>query len=1370
MKCSSLIGGVALGICSLISVEAMANGNVHVSRFWHNHQPLYWPEWNSNGSQNERGQIAWDSIVLKPTQNYGGLSPKQHPENNLTDIFGLDDRKSAYQSRPKDSLTTFSGGGFALSYSGSLIDNVRQLGAGGHLGYGSGWASGNIEARGWGRLDLVGFTYHHSLAPLLPKEVFRKELQIFKQAWWKAWNGNNDLSDHSKGFFPTEMAYSRHLIDVLVDEGYEWVIVASHHISRTSPSYNNVANPQGSYQIFSSPPNKADQLSPTFNDGWWYGQPNPGNAAWNVAPFAYQLHKVKYVNPETGAEKDMIAVPSDDVLSYRFGYAPEGIDKIQAHIAPFANDPNRPVIVMPSSDGDNAWGGGYSSWMENTPQFFNSSASAGYVKNLPGAFVNAHKANAPVTHIEDGAWIFPESDYGSPQFLKWIEPPLGAKGAPGNYPGTYVDMESPGFALKFFSYAPLMAGANWVITAEQIWKDAGGVVRPWVIQAPHDWDGNGFGDRNIIERAWHIYLKGLDSGFNYYGGLGNDDEVKPGLATKRATDLLASYISANITNDLTPPTVLKPQRFPYNPGWYTFGWFNSFGTGTNAAFLKRMPSEFYVWTHAYDVSGISSVNLKVRIDNDGINSMANNQNETYAGGADVGSWITIPMTKRELTKTRAGLNALAASGEIDYFVFDPSFWPDPKVADYYFAKITDSNVAGFRGQLLDYYIESTDTRGNVDKSDIQHVFVENDGGSGSNPSTATFSSDPRDCAPLSITYAANDGPLSNSTPVKLWISFDQGTNFTFYVMTNSGSGVHVYTVNPVPDNAPSATVYFQNNTETITDNRNGLNWIVSIRDCDAPVGPGTANFITAPACDPVLVDYRQNSGILQTATQIYAHVGFNNWSSILANQPMTKISNNVWRISIQPQTNATQLDLVFNNGAGTWDNNSGSDWHFALAVCEGPALPTGFSITNPAPSIVVGNDTLTYNLQGIGESVIGELSWTNTLTGGSGGALAGIHWTIGAVPLGVGSNVITVTGTNVGSGSMTSAFDSAVSYSSGTWTNGANLGTGWGGGWALNSFGTAGHFIGTSDGNPNLTISSHAFGLWSQSNDLAEAIRPLPEALAPGQTFRATIQNNWIMENQQGVGVALRNGSGDSLIQFYFNGGDNQYTVEDAAGGRESGVNWTSQGLIVEITVLSSTSYLLKAGTAEVPGTYNGSLVEARFWNYSGGPGSNYDFFFNNPTIITPASGEGTSTSATVVINRQAAAGDSNNDGVPDWWYEKYSLDPNTSGLGSIDSDLDGFTNWEEFIYDTDPTDINSYNSSTIEYAAESAIMDIRIESPTSTGRFYDVFWATSLINSTWTPLNLNVTGNQDNSPVMLKVTNDAALRYYRTGAKLPTP
>ena len=75
-------------------------------------------------------------------------------------------------------------------------------------------------------------------------------------------------------------------------------------------------------------------------------------------------------------------------------------------------------------------------------------------------------------------------------------------------PGTQIDMETPGFALKFYSYAPLMAGANWVETAEQILRDESGSVQAWKIQAPYDWDGTWTNPNDVelactfISRAW----------------------------------------------------------------------------------------------------------------------------------------------------------------------------------------------------------------------------------------------------------------------------------------------------------------------------------------------------------------------------------------------------------------------------------------------------------------------------------------------------------------------------------------------------------------------------------------------------------------------------------------------------------------------------------------------------------------------------------------------------------------------------------------------------------------------------------------------------------------------------------------------------
>ena len=38
------------------------------------------------------------------------------------------------------------------------------------------------------------------------------------------------------------------------------------------------------------------------------------------------------------------------------------------------------------------------------------------------------------------------------------------------------------------------------------------------------------------------------------------------------------------------------------------------------------------------MNGLQSVNLKYRVDFDGENPLDNNQNDTYSGGSEVGSW------------------------------------------------------------------------------------------------------------------------------------------------------------------------------------------------------------------------------------------------------------------------------------------------------------------------------------------------------------------------------------------------------------------------------------------------------------------------------------------------------------------------------------------------------------------------------------------------------------------------------------------------------------------------------------------------------------------------------------------------------------
>ncbi len=702
--------------------SALANGNVHLSYHWHLHQPIYWPAQKPGLN---RVQFAADSYDIKTRG--GGFYPGSnvpHPQNNLAHgdigsydaIFSVQDRVNVYQWGGKNSLATLLGypdAGAQVSYSGSLMENVWSWGKDHRMGYSPNWNGGYTEARRWKtsggapRADMVGFTYHHSLAPLLPKSVFKKELQIFKEAWWKAWGGRSDKTDHTKGYFPTEAAFSTTMIPVLRELGYDWSIVANGHLARSCSNYldADVAPNHSNSTWNTNPPNKADMINPAVPaNQWWQGSLD-GRGAKVPAPFAYQAHRVKYVDPNTGAETKLTIVPMDEVLSYMNGFGTMGTGIIDQKIAPF-NNPKHPSMVLFAHDGDNAWGGGHSYYQESVPNLAGEATSKGYHMTTIQQFLDHHPVpESDLVHIENGGWINPEGDWGDPQYVKWLYPPARSPNDPKydwRDPRTFIDIEN-GFAAAWRSWAVIIAGANWVETAEQIIGPAN--VQAWKIQEPVRKDGVS-NQPNAAEQAWHYYLSGLDSGFMYYGDA-LDDEVKQSLAVNHALPY-AKQVVKDGSGDFTPPSMLKAQRFPHNPGGIGWGVTTRYqDVGMNG----RPPysSDFHIWSLIYDVSHVSEANVYVRTSKTGVNALDNNDNETDAGGPSVTKWVKYPMNRRVIDPTFRGD---PPSSGLNFFIL-------PEViAEHWWAKIT-----GYRNVLLDYYIEATDSKGNVARSEIEHVWV-----------------------------------------------------------------------------------------------------------------------------------------------------------------------------------------------------------------------------------------------------------------------------------------------------------------------------------------------------------------------------------------------------------------------------------------------------------------------------------------------------------------------------------------------------------------------------------------------------------------------------------------------------------------------
>jgi hypothetical protein len=113
----------------------------------------------------------------------------------------------------------------------------------------------------------------------------------------------------------------------------------------------------------------------------------------------------------------------------------------------------------------------------------------------------------------------------------------------------------------------------------------------------------------------------------------------------------------------------------------------------------------------------------------------------------------------------------------------------------------------------------------------------------------------------------------------------------------------------------------------------------------------------AQAGEMVTVSYDSNGTVLDGVNPVWIHYGYDNWASVLPDATMDDSdADGVWEISFAIPGSAMQLDMVFNDGAGTWDNNNGADWHFAV---EGGDPNDGFVIdgTLDAGAVLVGSNS-----------------------------------------------------------------------------------------------------------------------------------------------------------------------------------------------------------------------------------------------------------------------------------------------------------------------------------------------------------------------------------------------------------------------------
>jgi len=104
--------------------------------------------------------------------------------------------------------------------------------------------------------------------------------------------------------------------------------------------------------------------------------------------------------------------------------------------------------------------------------------------------------------------------------------------------------------------------------------------------------------------------------------------------------------------------------------------------------------------------------------------------------------------------------------------------------------------------------------------------------------------------------------------------------------------------------------------------------------------------------------------------------------------------------------------------------------------------------------------------------------------------------------------------------------------------------------------------------------------------------------------------------------------------------------------------------------------------------------------------------------------------------------GDSDGDGIPDWWELWHNLNPNNPTDAALDSDGDGVSNLNEYLAGTDPRDAADYFHIASITAGANCIMSFQ----SALNRLYTLESRTNLAVGSWTVVSgqVDIAGNAD--------------------------
>ena len=984
----------ALAAVLALPAPLLAAG-IPAAHVYHNHMPNFWPFYGvdvmATYDATAIGQpirYAYDGQVINlkqnPPQGYSYFLPASQgggimPHDDLVAYYSHDAKTGAYQWWPQQDaaeVKAWSGGSgqVHVTMSAAVVNNVDSLenlrNVPGYTNpdWGASWTSAydGLPTRGGHRtLDLVHFTGHHTMGPLVGPDYFLKDL-IFHGATLAQPYFLGSRYRSSRGFFPTELGFSERLVPTLAKLGVEWTVVGNNHFSRTLKDYP-FASHDATGDTLVSPPNRAD-LRNASSVGAWVdnGMAHEKQVIVNKFPFASTPHWVRAVDPATGAVSKIAAIPVSQNGSWAEGW--DGSTTVDELMPYTALEPRQFFVV--AHDGDNASGraGSLDTWRNGHRV---TCAGNGFCQGIDEYLKAWPIPDSDVQHVQDGSWVDTRDSSSDPTWYHWHLPPLIWQGqfsdfnrvtglglAPkknlkGQSEGATVSLEH-GWHYLERNFALLQAALNYARTAEQIWLDghpnhwsptsaldqqithAGNQLNPWMLSFPVKANASAdyAGGANPAELAWYFLLPAMDSGFGYYDE-NKDDVVKPTLAMNNSLAFSKPYVNAHIAQDRTGPSVWWPQRYPYNPGSVN-------GSKAEGWTVQHYSADFAVYTYAFDVSGIASAQLMVRVHSQ---NAIDNDDDTYkvyhpqklvgAPGLNispgkVGDWKAYPMRRRDLTPEMNGVAWAPTTMETLKVL------PARQIGDLYYAYLSD-----YRNQLLDYYVKMTDAAGNVTRSEIQQVFVGAGTYRAGGNSGYTEDVDGSIQGVYPFVVSDHKPPSRPARPTPDAIT-GHSVQLSWAASTDN-IGVSGYQV--FRDGALRGTTAATSYTDSGLVPRTSYSYRVAAYDAAGNVSAASpARSVTTRKASgqSATVYYKVPAG-WSTVNIHYAPDG-GVWTPV-PGVPMTAACSG-WDVHTVALGEATGWQTVFNNGSGTWDNNGGRNyplgtglWQVANGVVTGGVNP-----------------------------------------------------------------------------------------------------------------------------------------------------------------------------------------------------------------------------------------------------------------------------------------------------------------------------------------------------------------------------------------------------------------------------------------------